>query len=90
MPKGVNVMLDRETVATIQTLLSTTNSSQRAIARRLGVSRGAVQSILRRQSRLLSPLTRAANGDTAPHARCPGCGAKVKMPCLACYLRKNK
>jgi hypothetical protein len=86
-------MLDRQTVAAIQCLLATTDFSQRAIARRLGVSRGAVQSVVRRQSRLHSPLIRAADGagnSRAGHpVRCSGCGAKVRMPCLACSLKSG-
>jgi hypothetical protein len=86
-------MLDRETIAAIHGLLSSKRFSQRAIARRLGVSRGAVQAAARCNRPAHSPLQRSAGDEFCPgrgaHVRCPGCGGKVRMPCLACYLRKR-
>jgi hypothetical protein len=87
-------MLTRELVEEIRCLLFAGNCSQRAIARRLGVSRGAVQRVARGKYRLYAPLKSSANEEFqpphGPRLRCPGCGGKVKMPCLACYLRNRK
>jgi hypothetical protein len=83
-------MLARTVVAEIQRLLEEGRMSQRAVAHRVGVSRGTVHAIAhgRRRDRRsgresvseLTPLD-------GPVERCPGCGGKVQMPCLLCRLR---
>lgn len=99
-------MIAREVFEEIRGLLTAGNYSQRTIARRLGVSRGTVQAVargkrilygnrLRSSGRdIIAPLKQMAGTGFYPpdgmHVRCPGCGGKVQMPCLACYLRKGK
>ena len=87
-------MLNQELIAEIHSMLGAKNYSQRAIARRLGVSRGAVQAVARVKCQLYAPLLRAPGEEVQPppglHRRCPGCSGKVQMPCLACYLRKRR
>ena len=65
--------------------------SQRAIARRTGLSRGTVGSIANGKRR---PALRTGDGsfeytagDPETVARCGECGARVVMPCLACFCR---
>ena len=64
--------------------------SQRAIARRLRISRGSVGVILRgtwagwRRYRAEGPSPNGKPG------RCPTCGRLVKLPCLACRLEKTR
>jgi hypothetical protein len=87
-------VITEELIEEIRGLLCAGNCSQRVIARRLGVSRGAVQAVARGKYRLYVPLKRSSDEGFQPpqgmHLRCPGCGGKVQMPCLACYLRKKK
>ena len=86
-------MMTGELIEIIRGLLARENSSQRAIARRLGVSRGVVQAVARGRPRLRAPRERVTGNGFRPPAgmflRCPGCGGKVQMPCLACYLRRQ-
>jgi hypothetical protein len=86
-------MLDREVIEEIGGLLLGGNRSYRAIARRLGVSRGAVKDVAEGKRRQRVPRARPRGDEFQPPRglprRCPGCGGKVKMPCLACYLRER-
>ena len=86
-------MIAEKVVAEIRRLLRSGSVSQRAIARRVGVSRGTVGAIAlgRRGDRETfsredddSPADYAPAG---PPRRCPGCGGLVFMPCLLCRLR---
>jgi hypothetical protein len=81
-------MLAQHVVREIRQLLALQRLSQRQIAVRLGVSRNTVGAIAagRRRDRPPpdSPDDRLFCG---PYVRCPGCGGKVQMPCLACRLR---
>jgi hypothetical protein len=79
----------------IRRLLNKRMLSQRAIARLTGVSRGTVQSIARgkRPEHAGCRMVGPRGGFTPPSGlpvRCPGCGARVQMPCLACYVRGAK
>ncbi len=80
-------------VEEIRGLLSASGLSQRKIAARLGVSRGTVNAIaLGRRADRATPA-RQADGLPAPAGpavRCPGCGGRVQMPCLLCYVRAWK
>lgn len=68
--------------------------SQRAINRATGVSRETIRRILsgaHAENPLRDTLYDIDNPIfTGPVERCPGCGAKVYMPCLACQVRKQK
>jgi hypothetical protein len=90
---GGDIMLDQELVENIRCLLSEEKCSYRAIARRLGVSRGAVKNIALGKRRTLAAPEDTRSGEFQPPRgmprRCPGCGGKVQMPCLACYLRER-
>ena len=84
-------MIATSVVDEIRRLLREGRLSQRSIARQIGVSRGTVNAIalgkcthdrVRRQ--------RDEDGFIPPAGlpvRCPGCGGKVQMPCLLCYIR---
>jgi hypothetical protein len=82
-------MLSDSLVAEIRRLLDDGRLSQRAIARKLGVSRGSVDGIASGR-RIVSE--RDADDETmrckkrAPR-RCCGCGGLVYLPCLLCRAR---
>ena len=85
-------MLAPKIVDEVLRLLREGKCSQRAIARRLGISRGTVCAIA---------TGKRGNGESPAHAdggtnsskpagppeRCPGCGAMVHMPCQLCRAR---
>lgn len=67
--------------------------SQRAISRMAGVSRDTVRRILtgkRQIMHMIAPVRLPAPNCSRPPRRCPGCGARVFMPCLACGVRNLK
>jgi len=85
-------MLDPETVTEIERLLAEDQLSQRAIARQLGVSRGTVGTIAagRRpdyEAMRRSRQERETPTPSGPLRRCPECGARVQLPCVACHVR---
>jgi hypothetical protein len=71
--------------------LATQGISQRAISRITGVSRGSVHRILTHRRPDYGAIRVDREGDVPPFGgpprRCPGCGALVHMPCLACRIR---
>jgi hypothetical protein len=75
----------------IERLLRDGHLSQRKIAERLGVSRGTVNAIARGKRPDYRARKRGPEedfvGPRGPLTRCPGCGAMVEMPCLACRVR---
>jgi predicted XRE-type DNA-binding protein len=87
-------MIAGDVVKEIRSLLADGALSQRAIAVRLGVSRGTVCAIaqgkrrhypqrqLQKDMQFVSPAGRPV--------RCAGCGSLVQMPCLACYIHQWK
>ncbi|TSA40018.1 XRE family transcriptional regulator [archaeon] len=86
-------MIAPTVVEEIRGLLCVGALSQRKIARRLGISRGTVNAIAvgRRPDHALPAPER--DGFPAPSGvpvRCPGCGGRVQMPCLLCYVRAWK
>lgn len=87
-------MIAATVVNEIERLLAEGRLSQRKIASLTGVSRGTVGAIASGQRVLQSPAPSALAEESfapdAPIARCPICGAKVRMPCLACQLRANR
>ena len=83
-------MIADSLVSEIRDLLGQGELSQRAIARRFGVSHGTVNAIALGKRRGRS--RRPASHDrfippTGQPVRCPGCGGLTQMPCLVCYLR---
>ncbi len=89
-------MLAPEKVEQIRRLLAEGNHSQRRIARMLGVSRGTVLAIANNRRPDYEALRRARQEEeelalmqfSGPPRRCPECGGKVYMPCLACRARR--
>lgn len=82
-------------VVEIQRLLRDAQLSQRAIAARVGVSRGLVAAVAagRRSPNTAAMFERrfaalASAADVAAgYQRCPACGGLVVMPCRLCSLR---
>jgi hypothetical protein len=87
-------MITPAVVDEIRRMLREGRISQRGIARRAGVSRGTVNAIAqgkRSCSRVRQP--RDDEGFVPPTGvpvRCPGCGGRVQMPCLLCYIRERR
>ncbi|MEA1951444.1 MAG: helix-turn-helix transcriptional regulator [Planctomycetota bacterium] len=87
-------MISNTVINEVRRLLLEKQYSQRKIALRLGVSRGTVNSIATGK-RLDYPQRdytgESGEGGFIPPAglprRCPRCGAKVMLPCLACHVR---
>ena len=86
-------MLKPQIVLKILFLLKEKKYSQRKIAKILGVSRGTVNAIAQGKKKLRSCMTVQENSSfilpKGPPRRCLTCGAKTKMPCLACQLREK-
>ena len=87
-------MIPKTVVDEIRRLLREKRYSQRKIASRLGVSRGTVNSIAtgkRSNNAGRENAENAADNDLITPSglpqRCPTCGAKVMIPCLACQIR---
>lgn len=83
-------MIANAVVAEVRHLLSQGDLSQRKIAQRLGVSRGTVNAIAQGRRPDYDRPHRLEDDFVPPAGlfqRCPVCGAKVQMPCLACYVR---
>lgn len=83
-------MLGPAIVSEIRRLLGEGRLSQRAIARRMGVSRGMVHAIAHGKRHNRTPRGDVLPGlllSEAPWERCPGCGGRVQMPCVLCRIR---
>ncbi len=83
-------MLPTAIVKEITALIQAGNLSNRKIAARLRVSRGVVNAIANGTRR---PYGRDPSGDASQGSwlprRCPNCGYRVYMPCVACYTRHH-
>jgi hypothetical protein len=83
-------MIATDVVREIRLMLADGKLSQRAIAVRMGVSRGTVNAIAQGKRADYSRRGLEKDFKFVPPAgrlkRCPICGALVRMPCLACYL----
>jgi len=81
-------MIPVEKLAEIRALLAAGKLSQRAIARKVGVSRGTVAAIAGRK-RPCYDRKLAEDTSTGPRrrGRCPVCRSIVVLPCLACLVR---
>ena len=81
-------MLDVRQVETVRELLAA-NLSQREISRMTGVSRDTIRRIFKGRWQEAPPR------ETLPHpgqkvGRCRECGARVRLPCLACGVRQRQ
>jgi len=87
-------MIASDIVKEIRQLLAEGILSQRAIAERIGVSRGTVSAIAQGKRRDYPPRSFTNEIHFMPPAgppiRCPGCGGLAQMPCLACYINTWK
>lgn len=87
-------MIAATVVSEIERLLGEGRLSQRKIAGLTGVSRGTVSAIASGKRVLQAPRRPELPDDffapDAPIARCSGCGARVRMPCLACRIRAER
>ena len=80
-------MLAQGVVDQVRSLLAEGALSQREIARRLRISRGSVGAIARGTR---PDYTNDFTYPSGPARRCPECGVKVQMPCLACQLEARR
>jgi hypothetical protein len=87
-------MIATAVVSEVERLLDEGRLSQRKIDSQTGVSRGTVNAIALGKRTLQEPRRLELDEDffapDAPIARCPTCGAKVRMPCLACLIRADQ
>jgi len=92
--KGFPDMYPQATIDEIRELLAK-SWTQRAIAKKLDVSRGLVSNIAaggpkprKRRTKTVPIGQRPLKFEAIPPTRCPRCGALVvTSPCIACYLR---
>ncbi len=85
-------MLQESTVNKIKEMLASQRYSQRAIARKTGVSRVVVHRIATgKRKDKLPPVQEEweQNWNGKPYKRCPFCGCRTRLPCLSCIIRKN-
>ena len=84
-------MLQEELVRKIRELLLAGEYSQRAISRMTGASRVVIHRIAtgKRKERQERPKEEwEEDWSGKPYERCPSCGCLVRLPCLACIIRK--
>lgn len=86
-------MIATTVVEEIRRMLREGSLSQRQIASHIGVSRGTVNAIALGKRNDNSARRSSTGEDFIPPTglpiRCPGCGARVQMPCLLCYIRAS-
>jgi hypothetical protein len=84
-------MIAPPVVEEIKRLLAEGRTSQRKIAKQLGVSRGTVNAIALGKRPERPPVPPDGEDELPPPdgpvMRCPTCGGLVHMPCLACRVR---
>ncbi len=84
-------MLPQAVADEVKRLLVEEGMSQRAVARKLGVSRGTVAAIAHNRRPNYELLRKERELDDwqpeGPPSRCPGCGGMVYQPCRLCYVR---
>jgi hypothetical protein len=82
-------MIPVEKLEEIRALLAEGKLSQRAIARKVGVSRGTVAAIASRKRPCYERrLAEDPSATSRRRGRCPTCRAIVLLPCLACLVRQ--
>ena len=84
-------MIPEWKVQKIKELLAAKELSQRQISELMQVGRGTVSGIATGRRPDYADLRRQREAEAVtvpgPQGRCPQCGAKVYMPCLACDVR---
>ncbi len=86
-------MLPPSVISEVKRLLALGELSQRSIARLTGASRVVVHRVASGKRKDRVSKTHEAwkvpweSSDSTKPGRCPTCGAKVKLPCLACLIR---
>lgn len=86
-------MLSISVVEEIAEHLAEGKLSQRAIARRLGVSRATVSAIVHGKRGLYGRSEEVRMSEPnllAPPQRCPKCGYRIHLPCLICRTREYR
>ncbi len=87
-------MISHDKLETIVALVAEGKFSQRAIARKVGVSRNTVAAIVHKRRDCYQKALQASGKETADgslvrrRGRCPLCRAVVLLPCLACLVRQ--
>ncbi|WP_197528854.1 winged helix-turn-helix transcriptional regulator [Aeoliella mucimassa] len=71
----------------IRMLLAEEKLSQRQIATRLGVSRGTVNNLATALQTTRTQRSEVDHSGVQRIGRCPHCGARVQLPCVACQAR---
>ncbi len=76
---------------TAAAMLEASKLSQRAIAKKLRISRGVVRDIASGKRPVVLrpkyPASKAKAPEPPPMEKCVGCGAMVQLPCRACLVR---
>jgi hypothetical protein len=83
-------MVSADVISEVRRLLAGGALSQRAISRQLGIPRGTVGAVAAGRRPDLLPRRGDELDEFAPrgpYVRCPTCGGKVQMPCVACRAR---
>lgn len=83
-------MLEQKKVDEVRNMLAEGRWSQRTISKLTGVSRVVVHRIATGKRKERKERTKdewEADWSGKPYERCPFCGAKVQLPCLACIIR---
>lgn len=79
-------MLPLSKVLEIKRLLDSGEFSRRAVAKKVGVSRGTVNAIASGDRGVYGREQTSADEPDEPQ-RCPECGDLVQLPCVACQAR---
>ena len=84
-------MLSNEQIKEVMRLLETGQHSRRQIAKIIGTSRIMVYRIERGKKRLQPTIKKEREDEDRhkrPFERCPVCGGRVQLPCIACVVSK--
>ena len=84
-------MLPNERVKEVMQLLDTGRHSQRQIAKITGVSRIVIYRIAKGKRKLRQKTENTAWDEDRykrPFERCPVCGGRVQLPCIACIVKR--
>ena len=81
-------MISEDTILCIQEILVQNIHTHRQIAEQCGVSRQFVSNVANGKRTLKNQRYKPFELNQENYERCPSCGCRVLMPCLACYLKK--